>query len=910
MFARMRSGRAEKHEERRVTSRNHGGALGAPSDKPATSRADSNERYDPDIAIREIVDNLTITRDKVIAWYLLAPQPWSFRSDRQREGVIVDGAMRLAKLSGRRLHLRRTSRPYPVRAWAEALDRNTPYPLPGVRGNEWSDFVVAEQMHLQGRSLADPETYLGIQLSRRSSMNKLLHRAAQSKLFGRMLGDAADSELAALDRELAELDSIMAGPGLEAVPCTPEQMEWLLHRSCSLGMPAPLTSGGIGAAQWHPEDVAEFTDRVHWYAEPYDQTVTVVGEHEGRQLTRYVAVLTFGRMGELDIPGGTEPYLQKADRLPFPIEWSATFDVLDGRLITGEMQRQMQRISSQKRHYENEHGMKAPLSLDRQASRALEIEDEMQSGFDGLATRVHGWWRAAVSGRTREEALERARQVTDLYAPSITVVQPYDQYRMAREFIAGEPVANGAHKRRMSVVTAAAGVPAATAAVGDRRGVHIGETCTASRRPVMWDPWYAMEVREKSGLTPIVGDLGSGKSTLVGQIVYKTVRQRVSWVILDPSGPLARLCALPEIAHHSRAINLLNAAPGSLNPYRVVAEPRFEHFLDERDPEKAWHKARILAAATRRSLATDILRQWMPPEIADDRATRVALLKAVRAVGGQPENHPGMVIEALRHLGDGLSEAAQAAAEFLDAAREMPQAQLVLPEARELGAADEVARADSEFYLTVLTMPGLVLPLDGSDRRDWTDEERFSFPLLHLASWLTQRSIYERDRHERKGVAFDETWVLTQLSSGRALSNRTARDTRKFNTRALWASQNGGDHLAAGIGNLIGASFIGRTTEAEAQGDALRMAKIECGVGYEETLAKLSPQARRAEGRSGFREFVFADGDGGVEKIRIDIEAHQHLKAALDTTADPSKVRRAARPQVTEDDVDEIEVLA
>src|SRR5262249_15124284 len=181
-----------------------------------------------------------------------------------------------------------------------------------------------------------------------------------------------------------------------------------------------------------------------------------------------------------------------------------------------------------------------------------------------------------------------------------------------------------------------------------------------------------------------------------------------------------------------------------------------------------------------------------PRETAAARPPGGALLRAVRGGGGEPDNHPGMVIEALRTLGDGLAEAAQAAAEFLDAAKEMPQAQLVLPEVRELGAADETARADGEFYLTVLTMPGLVLPLDGSERRDWTDEERVSFPLLHLASWLTQRSIYDRDRHERKGVAFDETWVLTRLSSGRALGNRTARDTRKFNTRALWASQNGG----------------------------------------------------------------------------------------------------------------------
>lgn len=876
MFARTRSGRAEKPAQPAVTS--------------------GNERYTPTIEVREIVDNLTITRDRVISWYLLAPQPWSFRSDRQRESVIVDGAMRLAKLTGRRLFLRRTTRPYPVRAWAEALDRNTPDPLPGIVGNEWSDFVVSEQLHLQGRSLADPETYLGVALSRRSTMDRLLHRLSRSRMGGRVIGPIADQELAALDRELAELDSIMAGPGLEAVPCTPQQMEWLLHRSCSLGMPAPLTLPAVGSAHWLAEDIAEFTDRVHWYAEPYDQLLTVAGQHEGRQLARYVAVLTFGRMGELDIPGAAEPYLQKADRLPYPVEWSVTFDVVPGQYITAEMQRQMARIASQKRHYEAEHGIRAPLSLDRQASRALEIEDELASGFDGLNTRVHGWWRCAISGRTRAEAMERAREITDLYAPAISVVHPYDQYRMAREFIPGEPLANSAHRRRMSVITAAAGVPAATASVGDRRGVHIGETCTASRRPVMWDPWYATEVREKSGLTPIVGDLGSGKSTLVGQIVYKTVRQRVPWVVLDPSGPLARLCLLPEIADHARAVNLLNAAPGSLNPYRVVAEPRFEHFLDERDPERAWHKAKALAGATRRSLTSDILRQWLPAEVADDRATRVALLKAVRAVGGEQGNHPGMVIEALRTLGDGLSEAAQAAAEFLDAAREMPQAQLVLPEIRELGAAGEEEAADThEYYLTVLTMPGLVLPLDGADRRDWTDEERFSFPLLHLASWLTQRSIYDRDRHERKGVAFDETWVLTRLSSGRALGNRTARDTRKFNTRALWASQNGGDHLAAGIGNLVGASFIGRTTEAEAQRDALRMARIETGVGYEETLAKLSPQSRRSEGRSGFREFVFADGDGGVEKIRIDIEAHPQLKAALDTTADPTKVRRRGR---------------
>ena len=112
----------------------------------------------------------------------------------------------------------------------------------------------------------------------------------------------------------------------------------------------------------------------------------------------------------------------------------------------------------------------------------------------------------------------------------------------------------------------------------------IGETCTATRRPVAWDPWLAQEVRRASGLTAVVGGLGSGKSFLTGLIVYKTLRMGARWTVLDPSGPLAELTRLPELAPFSRHINLLRADPGILNPYRVVAEPRADHFADEEDP--------------------------------------------------------------------------------------------------------------------------------------------------------------------------------------------------------------------------------------------------------------------------------------------------------------------------------------
>jgi len=78
------------------------------------------------------------------------------------------------------------------------------------------------------------------------------------------------------------------------------------------------------------------------------------------------------------------------------------------------------------------------------------------------------------------------------------------------------------------------------------------------------------------------------QSFLTGLIVYKTLRAGAQWTVLDPSGPLAELTRLPELAPFSRHINLLRADPGILNPYRVVAEPSSKHFLEDEDADRAW----------------------------------------------------------------------------------------------------------------------------------------------------------------------------------------------------------------------------------------------------------------------------------------------------------------------------------
>ncbi|GAA1835153.1 ATP-binding protein [Pseudonocardia alni subsp. carboxydivorans] len=865
-----------------------------PRPKARRGRARAGEGgsdYTPSIALRSIDGHITRTNGQVMAWYRLAAQAWSFRSDNQREVLIRQIAAQLGELQGRWLHLRVTTRPYPVHMWAESFDQNAIGRMPDVPGAlGWDGFLEGEQRHLMGLSMADKEVFLGIEVSGRGLIDRWVERAAP--VLDRLVPSAVKAELAALETEINHLDVLVAGSGLDAVPASAEDMAWLMHRSVALGLPAPrgLSSVPRGVSTWEPEDLAAFTEGVDLHQEPYAPTVQVVGRMRSQTVTRNVAVLSVGLMEGLRIPEIDDPWMQHSDRLPFPVEWSARIYVRRPEDVTGELQRQMGKVRSQIRHYTHDHDLDPPMSLARQADRVLEVEDELTTGLTQLNTRLYGWWRIAVSGRDEAEATTRAQQVVDLYRPKVQIEHPEAQYRYAREFIPGEPLAATAYRRRGSVTWAAAAVPAATASVGDRRGIMLGETCTATRRPVAWDPWLAQEVRRASGLTAIVGGLGSGKSFLTGLVVYKTLRAGARWTVLDPSGPLAELTRLPELAPFSRHINLLRADPGILNPYRVVAEPRPDHFLDDEDPERAWKRERSLAAATRRRLVLDVLSGLLPYEIARQPHTRIVLLRAVREVGGSPDRHPGMVIDALRrHAGEGEDHAG-VVADFLDERRELPQAALLFPDETRA----DPWQADRDYRLTVLTMQGLSLPRPGSPREEWTDNESLGVELLNLASWLTQRTIYDADRNLRKGVALDETHFLSQVPTGKVLIDRLARDSRKFNVRALFASQLAGDLLrVSGFASLVNAVFVGRTDDEEAQSEALRLLRVPTDVGYEEMLGTLSPRPRHDDRPDDApRQFVFADGHGGVEKVRIDLEAPhlEHVREALDTNPDAARV--------------------
>jgi hypothetical protein len=830
------------------------------------------------LALRTIDGNLALTGTSAWAWFALPTQRWAFRADGERLNLVVDTASRLSALAGRQLHLRVTARPYPAASWARGLDERTPYPLAGVPGNEWGDHLVSVQRHLRAATMAEKEVYLGIRLSDRSGVVGLTDR---------LLRRPTTREVERLDRDAALVAETVAGPGLEGRPVRSRELEWLMRRSLALGLPAPGALSPVEDGRWETEDLFELTDGILTSADPFGPTVQVRRRNAGgNTVTRHVAVMSVGRVEELDVPEvAQDPWMVHTDRLPFPVEWSVRLDVLDGDQALDAVQRKLLVVRDMQRHY-REHDLDEPLALERQARQARSIEDQMTTGNEVTGTRVHGWFRLAVAGVDEAQCLERVRMVIDSYRKRrMTVVHPRGQHGLMREFIPGEPLSSTAYRRRLPAMYFAAGVPAAASSLGDRRGPYIGHTSTSSRRAVMFDTHFAPEVRETSGLVPIVGALGSGKSVLAGLITYEAARRGITSVMLDPSGPLAALCDLPELTGHARHIDLTTAAPGTLNPYAVVAQPRPE----DHPSDESLEEARTLAAQDRKLLALDITTMLLPPVLASAPRTRLLLTETIRATRGAPQTSLWTVIDNLERRDD---EHARDIAAYLRDMAELPLARLFFP----IGPTSD-ASSVGEAVLTVLTMPGLVLPPAGVPREHWSTSEQLAVPLLHLASWYASRTIYGRPRSERKLVALDETHFLGEWGAGRALFTRLGRDSRKWNTCVLAASQNPADVLGMEVSNFISAAFVGRIEDEQVAADALRMLRVPAGAGYESVLSRLSPRSATGT-RSGLREFVMRDVDGNVDRLRVDLDHLPQLLAALDTTARSAGERPDRGPNV------------
>lgn len=831
-------------------------------------------------ALQAVVGNVALTKSQVIAWYTLDPRSISFRPDIEVETMIASAGASLAELVGHRVFFRVTTRPVAIaqiadRTWTDATT-HTAGPVPGAQ-----DMLLREQEKMRNADLAEKFVFLGVRIAttRRYPLDPR-------------------REVNYLATSLEQVQAIVR-IGIEARPSTPAEMDLLLRRSVGLSLPLPDTSTHT-LGDWDVDDLPALVSDVEIATAPWSKTATVTMIDEtDTVVTSKVAVLTMGRIGLMNIPqDGQGGWMHRADRLPFPVEWMATIDILPDQKVHASVRHQIDIIADQYKHYTVEHGKPAPRSLARQNDLALSVEEELSAGLGGLATRTQGWYRLAVWGANDEEIRAKVAVVRALYGRQVEWWWSSGQYGLVREFVIGEPLANAAERRRLTAPSVMAALPAATAQIGDGYGALLGESAGTSVKPMLWAPWRDMEERNRSGLAIITGGLGSGKTVTGGLIVYLTTMMGSRWTIFDPSGRLGALCELPELKPYARHTNLLAGRQGELSPYRVLQNPRPEHYQDPRKSDmvnrQEHHEAVQAVEAQRKSLCLDVLTGLLPRALRQDARALSVLRSAVNDVPGIRSSTPSMVLQKLHKIADGIDSAdwtpdhriaARDVVTELEIFSSTHKGKLVFG-----GGEDDHPEPDERILLQVYSLHGLQVPTARQmETGDESSNARQGQVLFNLAAWLTQQSIYLGDKNERKGLFIDEAHLLSQFEEGTALMEKSAVDSRKHNTRVLLCSQNVNHFDVERIAPLVSAVIVGRTTTETAARDALKLAGLVPIDSYVRLLGGLTKQPVRnnpddppAEVP---HEFLFSTVDmETVEKITVYGDHHPHVMRALDTT--------------------------
>src|SRR5690625_4186378 len=322
--------------------------------------------------------------------------------------------------------------------------------------------------------------------------------------------------------------------------------------------------------------------------------------------------MTLTGLPDLRIPEEDEPWIARADRLGFPVEWSIRYTMETPSETKKKMVKLADRVRSQTRHYTVDHNIEPPRQLARQSQRVSEIEDESRSTL-GRTTRVVAQVRAAVFAGTEKEVMRRAEKLVQHYGSRASWARMLGQYPMAKEFVPMEIPADDGAARRMSIRKLAAGVPNAATEWGDRDGISVGTVTGMSKQAAILNLWYGPE-HNKSGLIPIDGMLGSGKTLLALSMIWKTHLQGVPWMVLDPSSLMGEITKLPGLRGSSQAINLIDSESGVLNPYALVADPRQQDIRGDSEEQRNAEYERELrrAQGQRVSLARDVLTGCLP----------------------------------------------------------------------------------------------------------------------------------------------------------------------------------------------------------------------------------------------------------------------------------------------------------
>lgn len=853
---------------------------------------------------RQMVHNFLVLKDRtVMAGYRIGPVRWDFATPTEKERLMSLSGDVWAALAGRRVDESVSSRPAPVQTWARNLDARTPHPLPDVhtcgetmnRGDllngacgceTWNALLIRQQERIHRIGMDDKVVFRYFSVGTVPAGFDF-----RTALLSFLAGGKADRRLTGVMDEERRVFDIVRG-WRRTVRMTEREQGWLHLRTVAPGVqPSRLVTQDMNG--WDEMGVAALADDIRWHEEPFDRTLGVRTYAHGERTDTAVRVLHLARVSDLTYPqNGLAPWMTLAERAldpdgrRFSVEWRLKGRLRHGADLQTSTDLNLRTALHLKKDYAS-HDELPTADVERAISTALVSRDQTASGIPAVSVRFDGTVSVIISGQplldpsgreiksAADVAEGRAATFARLYAGA-GVRQEYVgakvQSYALQSAVPGAPGDRLAYQRRLRVPFLAVAMPNVSSSIGDRRGPYMGFTHGGV---FQHDPFFATEGRATGrgqNMHAIVSTLGGGKSVVAGLIAYHSARRGIRTIVSDPSGPLARLATLPELAPFSQVIDLLKGRSGVLSPASLVREPDPADF----DAPGLYAEARQEAQAERRNLTIEMARRALPADLYADPGTQRALAAAGRAYSVRSSWETTTtfwdLIRSLEALGDPHADAVAAG---LRDASTAPLLRLMFPpEGGELPSAQVYDKV-----LTIITTPGIQRPADGTLRTDWNAREIGADAILRLVGLFTDRLIFTKARQERAVVIYDEAEMITDSAAGRSLFSRLGRDHSKHNLAVYLMVKSISDQMMDGeLRNFIASVFAGRMANAQPALEALKLLGLE-DPAHVQTLMSLS------EVQAG--QFVHLDVEGQIAPVQIDIDWHQSLKAVLLTDPNP-----------------------
>lgn len=769
-------------------------------------------------------DSTLLTQGEAWTWAALPAVPFAFRTAAERRDAGWVATLSLAAL--REGDARITTVHHPTDPAASAAARHAHAVATGRPGANWAEYLSLEQEAAWAAESSRKQSYLGFRLGRRSP-----HSQAASLAWRRRtpFDPVTGAEAAAWAQRAAALRQVLGAGGFRARGLDAAGLRALRGHCAwrSTGTPPPSSTGrnvwtGLAVAD-------EFTDVGYTPQLGCLRVDTPAGSayHATFALAAFPASMDFPNV---------DPWLAHLDRLEFPVESDLVLSLVTPGKAERHVRGKLRLAQDQRRD-----AARADAELPIETQEMLTLAQEMQYAIPRRRMPLaYGWARVRVDGASPAEIREKYEvlraHMGSVGPGGIDVAWPRGQAQEALylEGIPGYPTALRSWRQRWMVETVGCALPQAASSLGDESSALRGRTTGRQRRAVRWSPHNGIRFRHPStgapaprpGGTVLLGNQGAGKSSALGMIVFDETMQAHPTVVLDPSGPLARLGEHPWLSGRVRVFNLTTAENGVVDPLGPHVIPLYPPAADESSTDYERRRARAYAARERLARHTFHLLVWRQYAARPDAET--AVLRAIHEEAWSPRPSLRGAVRALLEAED---PNARWIGEHLSYEAENPDVSMAF-------GVGPVSAPRPEATTTIITMPGITLPMPGKSMAEWMPAEQAGAAMMTLAASFAWRLLWEVPGDGT--LAVDEAHVPLATDEGRRVISLALRDGRKRDKAVVLATHNAADVADPRLNNAFSTKLLFRSDSAGELAAALPAAGVADTEGNRRAVRSLN----------------------------------------------------------------------